>query len=944
MTNVIALSSLQADEMPTQLQFNEEVAETQRSGGTWSSRFDWDGFINENQAVAVVLWWLTIVVIGIVVWPLLFVTLPALADRGYGFAKFTGMLLVGWIAWYLSSLRIPFWSQAGIALILLAVAFVSLLVAARNRRKIVVYLVSRWRLIAFIEVASLVMYLGFVGIRMTNPDLWHSHFGGEKPMDFAYFNAVLRSTVFPPIDPWFAGGYINYYYFGYVIVGVPTLLLGVVPSLAYNLIVPTLFSTTGIAAFSAAFSVVNGWRTRTTPSIDETQEIEAERSLAVPKQRTVGNPWVAGIAALILAVILGNLDTPRVFANGLANLGGYEQASSYQEYLYNNYLDDSIENYRSEFGVNPPEGQRTELMAQAQMRATADSSGGSLFDRIRYGLNYPAGVISGIGKALKGEQVYIAPNRWFWAATRVIAEIPNSGDGAINEMPFFTFLYGDLHAHMIAMPMMVFAIAFVYNELMATGRDRRSSLSRWGALFFGALAVGMFQATNTWDFPTFTMLSVLGLGYAWWLGWQNVTRWSLLSLLGRVGGFLLLVLLVAAPYTMWFASGITAFKIWEGNKTPIWAYVTIHGVFLFLLVSLLVWETARWLASVKVSSLRGRMHILYTLLLGAAVVVAAGLILMVMGYRVAIIIAPLIGWIALLFFRPNQARPMQFVLVLAGLALAITMGTEVVTLANDNGRQNTIFKFYIQVWLLFSVMGGAAFAWLMSNSFAWRARLAIPWYLFAGILFFVAALYPIQATRGKAFYRFAPETPTTLNGMDYMQYTFYSEDGAFSGFDMNDDYNVIRWLQDNIEGSPIIMEAQSSTSLYKWGGRISINTGLPSVVGWDYHQRQQRSLDKLPTLVDQRRANVNAFYTTLEPVTAAEILRHYGVEYIIVTSYEKARYGETGGLDKFDDMVNAEMLTIVYDEGDATIYQVNQSMLEAVAIAYSDFSEGQGGS
>ena len=66
-------------------------------------------------------------------------------------------------------------------------------------------------------------------MRLTNPDLWHPYMGGEKPMDFAYFNGVLRSTVFPPIDPWHAGGYINYYYFGYVIVGSPVLLLGMMP-------------------------------------------------------------------------------------------------------------------------------------------------------------------------------------------------------------------------------------------------------------------------------------------------------------------------------------------------------------------------------------------------------------------------------------------------------------------------------------------------------------------------------------------------------------------------------------------------------------------------------------------------------------------------------------------------------------------------------------------
>src|SRR5690606_4149106 len=94
-------------------------------------------------------------------------------------------------------------------------------------------------------------------------------YGGEKPMDFAYFNGVLRSTIFPAIDPWYAGGYLNYYYFGYVIVGVPVLLLKVVPSVAYNLILPTLFAVTGIGAFAVAFNLVHHWQERRQTADDE---------------------------------------------------------------------------------------------------------------------------------------------------------------------------------------------------------------------------------------------------------------------------------------------------------------------------------------------------------------------------------------------------------------------------------------------------------------------------------------------------------------------------------------------------------------------------------------------------------------------------------------------------------------------------------------------------
>jgi uncharacterized membrane protein len=178
-----------------------------------------------------------------------------------------------------------------------------------------------------------------------------------------------------------------------------------------------------------------------------------------------------------------------------------------------------------------------------------------------------------------------------------------------------------------------------------------------------------------------------------------------------------------------------------------------------------------------------------------------------------------------------------------------------------------------------------------------------------------------------------------------MQYAQHWEGGMPGGLwlDLEHDYNIIRWLQDNVKGSPVIIEGMGLSPLYNWTGRISINTGLPTVIGWDYHQRQQRSLKYMGDLVGMRVANVNAFYSTPNVSEAVSILRYYNIEYVIVGQYERYRYTiydpvtqvimDSSGIDKFDRMVEMGLLDVAYQEGAATIYRVNQDALREYDLA-----------
>ncbi|MCA9914923.1 MAG: hypothetical protein KC496_16330, partial [Anaerolineae bacterium] len=201
-------TSLEADAAPSALQLPNDMRETQTEGGTWSERFDSGSILNTSQPIGVLVWWLTIMGIGILTWPVIFAAFPRLADAGYGFAKIMGLMLTGWAAWFASSLKVPLWSQGGLLLILLILAIISSGIVYLRREAMTDYLRNHWKRLLTIEVLALVLFAIFIGVRLVNPDLWHHPMGGEKPMDFAYFNATLRSTIFPAYDPWYAGGYI----------------------------------------------------------------------------------------------------------------------------------------------------------------------------------------------------------------------------------------------------------------------------------------------------------------------------------------------------------------------------------------------------------------------------------------------------------------------------------------------------------------------------------------------------------------------------------------------------------------------------------------------------------------------------------------------------------------------------------------------------------------
>jgi uncharacterized membrane protein len=152
--------------------------------------------------------------------------------------------------------------------------------------------------------------------------------------------------------------------------------------------------------------------------------------------------------------------------------------------------------------------------------------------------------------------------------------------------------------------------------------------------------------------------------------------------------------------------------------------------------------------------------------------------------------------------------------------------------------------------------------------------------------------------------------------MAFMRYAEYGE--TWGTMLLKEDYEAIRWLQENVRGSPVIVEA-NLRNLYRWGSRYTIYTGLPGVVGWEWHQQQQRAVAP-GQWVTNRILEVDEFYQTTDLEAAADFLRKYDVRYIIVGQQERGHYPGPG-LDKFE-AADGILWQEVYRKGDTVIYEV----------------------
>ncbi len=881
------VAALPGDASQNALLFRPDVAAEQRAGGTYADLFDPGSLVNRYPAL---FWLLIMELAALSLVPLALIVFRALPDRGYLLTKPLGILLLAYFVYAPAGLGLAGFSRQTITFAMVFLTHIGMAMTVRRRKDVFAFVRERWRFIVLCEAVFLLMFLFSYWLRLQNPDLFHPYNGGEKPMDFTYFNGVLRSTDLTqgPIDPWYAGGYLNYYWWGFFIAATPTKLLGVMPEVAYNLVVPMFFSLSAAAVFSVTYNLTEATRAFMKRRPDRTR-IHAR------------GPILAALLAVFLVMIAGNLRAI--------------------DYLGTNF--GRVSPWHSDI---PIVGSFVAIAGGFWEVVFGDAS----FRELVYGYDW-------------------------WGPSRALMIVPGQENTVqpITEFPFWTFLFADLHAHLMAIPFSLTAVGVAVAAVLnftrlhpdhgIAERQRGREMSGWVMVAVIGLIVGALRWINSWDYPPFLLLGAA----AFVIGER--ARDGRLTVRGLATAGAKTVVMVGLSFVLFTTVLKSYSQSYNGfhqsdQTTDLSDFMSHFGVFLFLVAALVTVTLHRaigrdrWLTRAFFGRRRGDVTVVLLALL------LAGMVLVWLGTRErwGVTLLSVSGLIAIIlcavreFRSPSPAAPvLLMVYAMIALGLGLTGGVEMLTLDGDVGRMNTVFKFYLHVWLLWGIASAYGLWYVfdvMRPQRALRRTHAnlgamssnVLRYGFAGVAAFLLVLtlvYPYFGTRARVHNRFNPAQGASNDGLAWLDeagvYDNTNERGNGGKHELKYTRDAITWLREHVEGSPTTIEAigESYRSL---GSRVAIYTGLPTVSGWGFHQSQQRV--KFHVTVDQRQADVREFYSTEDVGLARQILARYRVEWVILGDEERFNY-PAEGMTKFQNGLGGA-LELAYENPAVQIFHV----------------------
>ncbi len=844
-------------------------------------------------------WYLVITLIGVFSLPIAFRFFPRLGSRGYALIRPISLLVWGFAFWLLCSLGVLQNDLGGVLTAFgLLILFSVLLMRKSKWKDLGAWIRQNWRFILVAEIVFFTLFTLWTLVRAANPEAAYT----EKPMEMAFINSILRSETFPPQDPWLSGYAISYYYFGYVIVSMLIRVTGVTTSVAFNLSSSLWFGMTGLAAYGILHDLLTAWQ--------ETRQKNKPSELAEKKS---GFIRIGAILGPFFLLVIGNLEG---FFELLYARKVFWKVGS------DGVLTSRFWNWLGILELNVPPTQPVSWIPNrstgwiwwrgSRVIQDLSISGGNIevidefpfftyliSDLHPHLLAMPFCLLA-ISLALNlflsredSDFPFPLSFKWLaswksWITLLILGSLAffNTWD-----FPIYVGLY---------------ALVVVYKRIQLTG---------WGW-------------RRVWEFIQCGL--VLGIGggilfLPFYLGFQS-----------QAGGLLPSLEYITRGINFWVMFGIflSLLLIWlikqvrdkelsfSWRKSAKIVTIAVVGIFLAsILWALLIISFSAIGDGLAASSNPQLATLGNKLVLGGTAFVGLH-----ENYPTAVILQKAIlrrlaspgTWITLtvlLFLtfgfltgtarkKPSEitshegsqkdqspANIKVFILFLILIGTLLTLFPEFFYLRDQFGaRMNTIFKFYFQAWIFWSLAAAFVSVELFNSLKRWRY---VVFSIFWSALIIGGLAYPVLMVLNKTN-NFTPAV-WTLDGNDYIaRYT-------------PDEYAAMQWLSNRNVG--VVAEAIGGS--YTDYARVSTRTGFPTVLGWPGHESQWRGG---ASEMGSRYEDIQMLYETDIFDEANMIIKQYNIRYVYLGNLERILYNVNQvKFDTFLDTVYSNSSVIIYE-------------------------------
>ncbi len=880
-----------------------------------------------------VLWWFTsATLIGWFSFPLTARLFSKLPSRGFAFSRALGILFWGILHWLCVSWGILKNDILGQSVVLGSIFFLSLYFGFKwgltNIRR---WLGEHWRMVVSVELVFLTAFLCFAFFRSTSSAI----VGTEKPMELAFLNAILRSDTFPPYDPWLSGHSISYYYLGYVLVALLTRLTGVTSGIGYNLAQALWFALVAAGAYGLLVDLFAYWESKASGLSNQVQ------------QWMLRWAQIAPVLLLLLGNAYGFLDV--LHARGVLwhEKSGLVESGFWQ--------------WMGLRGLDEPPSLPYQWESQ------------------------------------RSDSVI------WWNAARVLQDTDYAGDSIeiIDEFPNFSFILGDLHAHVLAMPFVLIAIGLALDYFHRSEAAQfkvwkhRLSIQPVRFLLVSGL-MGALALLNTWDWPIYATLYaavylVKRINYAGWK-WIRLVEFLGFGIgMALVGGVLFLPFFLnfssqasgLLPSLVYFTRGVHFWVMFFPLLLPLgiylmWVWMQSGGKQHLIKAVLIVLGilTLLVLFNLIFSNLAVHLDSLGELFMANQGAPQASLAQLFLAAGTRRFVSPgtwltLCGGLILCLsivltirneerWRINPTHLFVLLLVIWGLVLAL-LPEFIYLLDNFGKRMNTIFKFYFQCWILWSLAGAFGIGILWRNAMSWRnfpahlllkaivlltilifvtlgvapsmgephsiqpqfGEYLLDWLwlilgtllLAAGIFFMrhkkwiwlfklsvmvclgVGLVYPVTAVFARSN-RFGNPDAWTLDGSQCYRRSY------------PDLLAAVDWLW-TVKPGVLAEAVEQDGGDYSTYARVSMLSGLPTVLGWRHHEVQWRGGEEE---IGSRQADIALLYETSDWQVACGIIDKYNIEYIYIGDLERVTYD-------LEEAKFQQNLNDAFQQGEVAIYR-----------------------